>query len=43
MPYNRFRILTLILIWHYDNTYKDFTYNNNKRDITYMFFIYSSM
>jgi len=32
----------LVLVWHYDNTYKDFTYNDfsyniNKCNITYVF------
>ncbi len=26
---------------HYNNTYSDFTYNINKCDNTYMFFIYN--
>ncbi len=28
------------LHYDYDDAYKDFTYNINKRYITYMFFIY---
>ncbi len=29
-----------VMFRHYDNTYKDFTYNINECDITYVFFIY---
>ncbi len=32
--------MVIVSIGHYDNTYKDFTYNNNKYDISNMFLIY---
>ncbi len=43
MPKPKLKLKTFCSNQHYDNTYKDFTNNINKRDITYIFIVMSKV